>query len=149
MQSRLIDENGGQRTFVVVMETGDEPVARLTEFARAQKLAAAQMTAIGAFRAAVLAYFDWETKKYQKIHVDEQAEVASLIGDIGFDEDGEPAVHVHAVLGRRDGGAIAGHLLRAEVRPTLEVVLTESPAHLRRVFDRLSGLALIKLARAA
>jgi hypothetical protein len=149
MQSRRIDENGGRRTFVAILNTGDEAIARLTGLARAEALAAAQITAIGAFRTAVLAYFDWEKKAYQEIKVDEQTEVASLIGDIGVNEKGGPAVHIHAVLGRRDGGALAGHLLRAEVRPTLEVVLTDSPAHLRRVFDPSSGLALIKLGRAS
>jgi predicted DNA-binding protein with PD1-like motif len=39
--------------------------------------------------------------------------------------------------------------MRAEVRPTLEVVLTESPGHLRRVFDPSSGLALIRLGTAS
>lgn len=41
------------------------------------------------------------------------------------------------------GGALAGHLGSAYVRPTLEVILTESPAHLRKELDPQSGLALI------
>jgi uncharacterized protein len=49
------------------------------------------------------------------------------------------------VLGRRDGAAVAGHLLEGHVRPTLEVVLTESPVHLRKRHDPESGLALIDL----
>jgi uncharacterized protein len=49
------------------------------------------------------------------------------------------------VLGRRDGTAHGGHLLEAHVRPTLEVMLTESPVQLRRVFDPGVGLALIEI----
>jgi predicted DNA-binding protein with PD1-like motif len=41
---------------------------------------------------------------------------------------------------------VAGHLLKATIRPTLELVLTESPVHLRKRHDRQSGLALIDLA---
>jgi predicted DNA-binding protein with PD1-like motif len=145
MQSRLVHESGARRTFVAVLDTGDEAVGSLVDLARAERLAAAQITAIGAFRAAVLAYFNWESKKYEEIKVDDQVEVASFMGDIGQNQDGGPAVHIHAVLGRRDGSAVAGHLLRGEVRPTLEVVVTESPAHLRRVFDPTSGLSLIRL----
>jgi hypothetical protein len=52
---------------------------------------------------------------------------------------------VHAVLGRRDGTALAGHLLEGQVRPTLEVIVTESPAHLCKVKDPESGLALIRV----
>jgi len=50
---------------------------------------------------------------------------------------------VHAVLGRRDGTALAGHLQAGYVRPTLEIIITESPAHLCKVKDAESGLALI------
>ena len=42
-----------------------------------------------------------------------------------------------------DGIAMGGHLLKAHVRPTLEVVLTESPRHLHKRKDAESGLALI------
>jgi predicted DNA-binding protein with PD1-like motif len=44
----------------------------------------------------------------------------------------------------KDFVAKAGHLGEARVRPTLEVIVTESPAHLRKVKDAESGLALIK-----
>ena len=92
-----------------------------------------------------LAFFDWESKTYRPIPVEEQVEVASLIGDIAIGPDGKPSIHVHAVLGRRDGTAMAGHLQEARVRPTLEIIVTESPAHLCKVKDPESGLALISV----
>ena len=144
MRSRLLHESNGQRTFVVVLETGDEVMSVLKRFAEEQRLDAAQITAIGAFSDAVITYFDWEKKEYLPIPVKEQVEVASMLGDIACGEDGKPALHVHLVLGRRDGSALAGHLQEAHVRPTLEVVITESPAHLRKVKDPESGLALIR-----
>jgi hypothetical protein len=94
---------------------------------------------------ATIAYFDWETKSYQPIAVAEQVEVASLVGDIAVSPENSPTVHVHAVLGRRDGTALAGHLQEAHVRPTLEVIVTEMPAYLCKAMDKESGLALIKL----
>jgi predicted DNA-binding protein with PD1-like motif len=104
----------------------------------------ARRTAIGALRAAKLAYFDWEKKEYLSNPVNEQVEVASLIGDVALAPDGKPALHIHVVLGRRDGTALAGHLAEAHVRPTLEVILTEPPAHLVKAHDPESGLALIR-----
>ena len=68
----------------------------------------------------------------------------SLVGDIAL-QAGDPKVHAHIVLGRRDGSACGGHLMEARVRPTLEVVLVESPRYLRRVPDPETGLALIKV----
>jgi uncharacterized protein len=52
-------------------------------------------------------------------------------------------VHAHVVLGRSDGTALGGHLLEVHVWPTLEVVLDESPAHLRKRSDPETGPALI------
>ena len=91
-----------------------------------------------------LGYFDWQSKEYQKIPVREQVEVLSLVGNI-VDTDKGPKLHAHVVVGKRDGSAHGGHLIDARVRPTLEVVLIESPDHLRRRHDEASGLALIKL----
>jgi uncharacterized protein len=144
MQWRLLHETGGERTYAVILETGDEAMACLQLFAEQEKVDAAQISAIGAFSRAVLAYFEWERKDYKKIPVEEQVEVASLLGDIAIGPDGKPAVHVHLVLGRRDGSALAGHLAEGHVRPTLEAIVTESPSYLRKVNDPASGLALIR-----
>jgi uncharacterized protein len=144
MRSTLLNGDSGNRTFAVILETGDEAMACLQTFVEKERVAAAQFTAIGALSAAKLAYFDWETKEYLPILVNEQVEVASLIGDVALAPDGKPALHIHVVLGRRDGSALAGHLAEAHVRPTLEVILTEPPAHLVKAHDPDSGLALIR-----
>jgi uncharacterized protein len=145
MKSKLLATAAGQRTFAVVFDTGDEAVAGLQTFARAQQLAGSHFTAIGGCRAVTLGYFEWETKQYRPIPVDEQVEVLSLVGDISLAPDGQPRVHAHIVIGKADGTAHGGHLLRATVRPTLEVILTESPVHLQRQLDPDAGIPLIRL----
>ena len=145
MRSKLLHETEGMRTFAVILDTGDEAIACIQSFAREHGITGAQITAIGAFRSASLAYFDWETKSYMPIPVEEQVEVASLIGDIAIDPSGVPSVHAHAVLSCRDGSARAGHLDKGHVRPTLEVIVTEVPVHLRKVKNDETGLALIRL----
>jgi predicted DNA-binding protein with PD1-like motif len=149
MRSKLLHEIDGKRTFAVVLKAGDEAMACLEEFARSQNVGGAQITAIGAFSSAELAFFDWESKKYLPIAVDEQVEVASLLGDIARGPDQRPAVHVHAVLSGRTGAARAGHLMKGHVRPTLEIIVTETPEHLAKVKDPTSGLALIDLAESS
>ena len=145
MRTKLLNENG-ERIFAVIFETGDDPVAGLTRFADEQKLGASAFTAIGAFSEATLGYFDWEKKGYERIPVKDQVEVLALVGDVAL-QDGKPKLHAHVVLGRRDGSACGGHLLAARVRPTLEVIVTESPVHLRRKHDPVTGLALIDIER--
>ena len=65
-----------------------------------------------------------------------------MIGDIA-DDDGTPVLHADIVLGRRDYSALAGHLEEIHVFPAMEVVLTETPAHLRKRLDKETGLTLI------
>jgi predicted DNA-binding protein with PD1-like motif len=143
MKSKLIHDEV-QTTFALVFEKGDEFVEEMSLFAKQQNLAASHFTAIGAFRDAVLGFFDREKKDYKKIPMKEQTEVLSLIGDIALSGK-DPKLHAHVVLGKADGTAHGGHLLQAHVWPTLEVVLTESPRHLRRKLDEETGLALIDL----
>jgi uncharacterized protein len=138
----LLNESGGLRTFAVVLATGEEAMSVLTAFAREQRLRASQFSAIGAFSRAVVAYFDWTTRQYRNIEIGEQVEVLSLLGDVTLDRD-QPKIHAHVVLGKADATAHGGHLVEGHVRPTLEIVLTETPAYLRRTFDADSGLALI------
>jgi predicted DNA-binding protein with PD1-like motif len=147
VQTKLLHEAHGKRTFAVILQKGDEVMACLQDFADKERLGGAQVTAIGAFSGATLAYFDWETKQYLPLPIDEQVEVASMVGDIAVGPDGKPSIHLHAVLGRRDGSAMAGHLQKGHVRPTLEIVVTESPAHLCKVKDTETGLALISANR--
>jgi uncharacterized protein len=136
----------GQRgeTFVLVFDKDDEVMTTLPAFASERGLTSGHFTAIGAFSDVTLGFLDPATKEYEPIRIDEQVEAVSLVGDVSL-ENGEPRIHAHVVVGRRDGQAYGGHLLEARVWPTLEVVLTESPAHLRRELDPETGLPLIAL----
>jgi uncharacterized protein len=131
-------------TYVVVCDPGDEAVSALTQFARAEDLEAAQITAVGGFEGATVGWFDRQARDYRRIPVDEQCEVLSLIGDVAEGQDG-PILHVHAVLGLSDGTTRGGHLLEGRVYPTLEAVVTETPAELRKVLRPDIGIALIDL----
>jgi uncharacterized protein len=131
-------------TLVVVLDKGDDAVPQLTEAVRAEGLTAGQVTAVGGFRRAEVGYFDRERRDYLPIPVDEQVEVLSLLGDVA-EQDGKPVLHLHVVLGRRDGSTVGGHLLGAEVWPTLEVLVSEVPAELAKHHDPETGLALIRL----
>jgi uncharacterized protein len=142
MKTALIAEHEGLRTFVLVCETGDEAMKALTSFAAEQRLGGSQFTAIGAFSRAIVAYFDWPSRQYRHVSIDEQVEVLSLVGDVTIEND-QPKVHAHVVVGKADATAHGGHLIEGLVRPTLEVVITEAPRHLQRRFDPASGIALI------
>lgn len=144
MKSKLLNPET-EKTFVLVLDPGDEILDSLSSFAREQQLQAAHFTAIGALSKAVIGFFDSQIRDYQKIRIDEQVEVLSMLGDITSGPYNEPKIHTHIVLGKADGTAHGGHLLEGWVRPTLEIIIQESPAHLIRKTDAATGLPLIQL----
>lgn len=147
MKVKLLNETE-LKTWAVVLDSGDEAAACLLGFAQEHGITAASLGAVGGFSSAVLGFFDVQTKQYRRIPIGEQMEVLSLTGDItqaGEQADGQAKVHAHAVVGLADGSARGGHLIEGHVRPTLEVIVSESPAHLRCRHDPATGLALIAL----
>lgn len=144
MKSKLI-QDGREKTFALVFDTGEEVVAGLLQFARDHRLTGAHLTAIGAFERVTLGFFDVTKKDYTRIAIREQVELMSLVGNIAQDDKGDPKLHAHVVVGKSDGSAHGGHLLDAYVRPTLEVVVVEASRHLRRTMRGEFGLALLDL----
>ena len=147
MKAKQINDAAGLRTWAVILDAGDEVADELKRFATDQNLSAAAFTAIGAMSDVTTGWYDLDTKKYVPTEIREQVEVLALAGDVADGPDGKPTVHAHLVVGKRDGTAHGGHLLHGHVRPTLEVIVTESPAHLRKTFRPEFGLALIDVER--
>ena len=144
MKSKSI---GGEkeRTFVLILDQGEEAFKTITDFANQQSISGASVSAVGAFAEAKVGWFDLPAKKYKPIPVSEQCEVLSLIGDVAEGDDGKASLHLHAVLGLQDGSVRGGHLISGSVRPTLEVTIRETVAHLRRKKRPDLGIALISL----
>ena len=132
MKSRELVNASGLRLWIAVLDPGDEAKTTLTDFAKNMRIQTASFVAVGAFERVTVGYFDWQKKAYQPIALNEQVEVLSFIGDIVKDENDEPALHAHTVVGRFDGTTRGGHFLEGIVRPTLEVAFTETPRHLVR-----------------
>ncbi|WP_375778688.1 PPC domain-containing DNA-binding protein [Bradyrhizobium sp. ma5] len=149
MKSQKIANNAGSESRVLILDPGEEAFAALTNFANEMRITAASLTAIGAFEKATIGWFDFGKQTYKKIEVGEQCEVLSAIGDIAIGDDGKASLHVHVVLGLSDGTTRGGHLLAGTVRPTLEVIMIDTPAHLRRKKKPDIGIALIDLESAS
>ncbi|TIT16052.1 MAG: DUF296 domain-containing protein, partial [Mesorhizobium sp.] len=87
----LVAESAEQRTFIVVLDMGEEAFSALTAFAADHDIGSASLTAIGAFERATVGWFDFEKTEYRRIPVLEQCEVLSAIGDIATGDDGKPS----------------------------------------------------------
>jgi predicted DNA-binding protein with PD1-like motif len=144
MKSKWVND-GAERTFVLILDQGEEALKSIADFAEREKITGASVSAIGAFSKAKVGWFDLIAKRYKPIEVNEQCEVLSLIGDIAEGDDGKASLHLHAVLGLQDGTLRGGHFLSGSVQPTLEVTITQTVVHLRRKKRPDLGIALIDI----
>lgn len=111
-------------TFQVRFSPGDEILSGLTDLAREKGIKSAQITGLGGLSTALLAFGDPSIGDYvfKLVPVDEKSELVSLDGTIS-ERDGEPYVHLHAVVAVRDGSTRGGHVLELHVAPVAEVTI--------------------------
>lgn len=120
MKQKLLAQDASERTFILVLEEGDEAFSAISAFAAQADIAGASVTAIGAFSSATVGFFRIESRDYRKIPVAEQSEVLSAIGDIARDEAGRPSLHLHGMRfwDWKTGRHVAGTFSRVtSVRP--------------------------------
>jgi uncharacterized protein len=142
MQVKLVKDTPEEKVYAIVFLKGDEVLSGLTDFAAKYKVMDAHFTGLGAVSSATTAWLDLSKKMYRPTVTNEQVEVLSLIGDIAA-FNGKPIVHMHAVLGHRDGHTTGGHVWELNVNPTVEIFLTANTTPLGKRPDEASGLKLI------
>jgi hypothetical protein len=140
--SRLAD--GHEKTWVLVLDTGEDPHEAILTFARTQGITAARIMGVGAFSEVTLAFFDMDQKRYQEHPYTEQVEVTSFIGNLALAGPEQIKLHAHVTIARADGSVWGGHFVKGRVRPTLELFLVQSPQAITRQKDDDTGLDLIR-----
>lgn len=142
MQARQL----GKRRWILVLDRGEELVGAVTDFLEEHGIRGGWLTGLGAVKNLVLGYFDLEQKEYLKRTFEEVMELGSLVGSIGG-VDGKPFLHAHATVCGPELIAFTGHLFRAEVAVTAELMLLDVQAELERGPDEETGLKLFNLER--
>jgi predicted DNA-binding protein with PD1-like motif len=97
---------------------------------------------VGMVRNAALSFYVGKGE-YETVPVDTPAELCALSGNVST-LDGEVVIHLHAVVGRPGGAALAGHLSKGVVNMTAEIAILITPQKLVRVSDPETGLRLLK-----
>lgn len=118
-------------------------MAGLSEFAKENGIKAAHITGLGAASKLVIAYYNLETKEYEKKTFEEDVEILSLNGNIGVKEGGDAVVHVHGVFGKRDFSTFGGHIFEMTISGAGEIHINSFGGAICRAFDRETGLTLM------
>ena len=82
-------------------------------------------------------------KKYEAREVNEALELTSLLGNISHIDD-KPFAHLHGTFGTRDFQTLSGHLTKAVVSATAEIVIQMTNLDVNRTHDEETGLNLLR-----
>ena len=130
------------RRVVARLPHGGDLLAEIAAVADEHGMATAELRAIGALSEARLAFYDQETKTYGEFDVPGAVELLGLLGNVSR-RDGDIAVHAHAMLGRRDGTTLGGHVVAGCAVFACELVVVElAGPPLERGHDERTGLPL-------
>lgn len=122
---------------------GDEVMSGLADFCRKREIQAAHIAGLGAASALELAYYNIETKEYERKKYEENVEIISLNGNAGVKEDGELVVHVHGAFGRPDYSVFGGHVFEMVISGAGELHIASFPGAIHRAYDEETGLTLM------
>lgn len=134
--------NVSERRYLLRLVRGEELRATLHEFAEERKIGCGVVRGLGAAEKAELTFYDLGRKEYVNTPVNEEVEIAGLVGNFSRGPEGEAVVHIHTALGRRDGSSLTGHVESLIVGGTLELDVEVFAGTLQRRFDQTIGLSL-------
>ena len=136
----------GTDKYVLRLESGDDILKSLRQFATTKRLGASLLEGIGSLSKVKLGHYDFRTKQYRYETFEDDLEILNLSGNIAS-MNREPLPHVHVTLGRRDFSVIGGHLDEGSSANMVEIGLWKLPGKLVKAKDAQIGLNVLQLAR--
>ncbi len=131
-------------TLVVRIDRGEEILDKLRELAEKESIKLASVSALGATNDFTVGVFNTAEKKYCSNEFEGAFEIVSLTGTIST-MDGAFYAHLHMSAGNEKGEVFGGHLNRAMISATCEMVVTVIDGEVDRYHDDDVGLNLFKL----
>jgi|AntRauTorcE11897_2_1112592.scaffolds.fasta_scaffold03410_6 predicted DNA-binding protein with PD1-like motif len=122
---------------------GEEIMSSLKEYFSKNKITAAHITGLGAASWLEIAYYNIESKEYERHEIKEDLEILSLVGNVGVTTDGELIIHLHGTFGKRDLSVIGGHIFSMEVSGAGELQVRTFSGEIHRAYDEETGLTLM------
>ena len=132
-----------QNKIIVRMDKGEEILEKVREIAQKEAIKLADISALGAVSEFTAGVFDTEAKEYHANEFKGSFEIVSLTGTINSMND-EFYCHLHISAGNEKGQVFGGHLNKAIVSATCEMVITLIDGRVDRRFDEEVGLNLFQ-----
>ena len=132
-----------QNKIIVRMDKGEEILEKVREVAEKEKIKLADISALGAVSEFTVGVFDTEAKEYHANEFKGSFEIVSLTGTINTMND-EFYCHLHMSAGNEKGRVFGGHLNKAIISATCEMVITLIEGRVDRRFEEKVGLNLFQ-----
>lgn len=133
-----------EQTIIVRMDKGEDIVEQVKNVALKENIKLASISALGAINEFTVGVFKTKEKKYYANEFKGDFEIVSLTGTINTMND-EYYSHMHLSAGNAQGQVFGGHLNKAIVSATCEMVIQIINGEVDRYFDEEVGLNLLKL----
>ena len=130
-------------TIVARIDKGEEILEKIKEIALKENIKLANINALGAVSEFVVGVFDTKEKKYYSNSFEGAYEIVSLTGTINT-MNGEFYSHLHMSAGDNTGKVFGGHLNKAIVSATCEMIINIIDGSVDRYFDEEIGLNLFE-----
>ena len=137
MEYRKFDD-----TYILRLNKGEEVISSIQELCKNEDIKLAEITGIGASDLIEIGVFNVNTKVYNTKIFEGMFEITSLVGTATRKEN-NVYLHLHINFGNEEGNAKGGHLVRAHISATCEVVLRKINGEVGRKLDEVIGLNLI------
>lgn len=130
-------------TLIVRIDQGEDFFEKLRTVAIREDVKLASVSGLGTFSSMNVGVYDLDKRQFMGNDFEGMFEIVSLTGTINT-MNGEYYAHIHASVGDRDGKVYGGHLSRATIGATMELVITVIDGSVDRVKDEKTGLNIFK-----
>ena len=130
-------------TLLVRIDRGEEILEQVKALALKENITLASVQALGAVGEFTVGVYNVDEKKYYANSFEGSYEIVSLTGTIDT-MNGEFYTHLHLSAGNDKGEVFGGHLNRAVVSATCEMVVRLIDGKIDRKYDDVTGLNLFK-----
>jgi hypothetical protein len=130
--------------YLVRIDKGEEIISTLREFCHQNQIFFGKISGIGATDYVTIGLFDPGDKQYHSATFQENFEILTLNGNVTSMKD-QVYLHCHITLANEQHQSFGGHLNRAVVSATCEVIVEVYEGKIGRFLDEISGLNLLDI----
>lgn len=132
-----------ENTIIARIDKGEEILQQLEIISKKEEIHLASVSALGATNDITVGVFHTQEKKYYSNHFTGDMEIVSLTGTVST-MDGQYYAHLHMSAGDTEGHVVGGHLNKAIISATCEMVIQIIDGQVDREFNQEVGLNTFK-----